>query len=173
MACCPCCCGGEVCAEGQQGKCCCNGTCCQPGETCVNGACQSGCCVTATCSERQLTQSQCEEGCYRSGSLDPGGSGDQGFDLSAVACTAAEVCFVYTNPSDALCPVCPPGAYRVDGQDTTSLCLKVTTDLSACPDFDPYDPLADPLCVCYSEDLTAEIAALGTWEDPCSEAPPP
>lgn len=55
MACCKCCCGGEDCAEGQEGKCCCGGptgACCQAGEYCCSGACEpdpcgeSGCCCT-------------------------------------------------------------------------------------------------------------------------------
>jgi len=43
MPCCRCCCGGEDCTEGQEGKCCCggpSGTCCQAGEYCCGGVCQ-------------------------------------------------------------------------------------------------------------------------------------
>jgi hypothetical protein len=53
MACCKCCCGGEDCAEGQEGKCCCggsSGTCCQPGECCNGGVCGS-CCVDCACTD--------------------------------------------------------------------------------------------------------------------------
>jgi hypothetical protein len=43
MACCKCCCGGEDCTEGQEGKCCCGGVygeCCQVGEYCCSGVCE-------------------------------------------------------------------------------------------------------------------------------------
>lgn len=55
MACCKCCCGGEDCAEGQEGKCCCGGSsgeCCAEGEYCCSGVCQAEPCgeCSATCS---------------------------------------------------------------------------------------------------------------------------
>lgn len=43
MACCQCCCGGEECTDGQQGKCCCGGSegaCCSESEYCCSGECQ-------------------------------------------------------------------------------------------------------------------------------------
>lgn len=55
MACCRCCCGGEDCAEGQEGKCCCGDTCCLPGEYCCSGVCEpdpcSGCTGNDDCAE--------------------------------------------------------------------------------------------------------------------------
>jgi hypothetical protein len=43
MACCRCCCGGEDCEDGQQGKCCCGGSegeCCTEEQYCCDGECQ-------------------------------------------------------------------------------------------------------------------------------------
>ena len=60
MACCKCCCGGEDCAEGQEGKCCCGGSggvCCQPGEYCCSGVCEPtpcGCESDEDCPEGQV-----------------------------------------------------------------------------------------------------------------------
>lgn len=51
MACCDCCCGGETCSEGQEGKCCCGGSsgeCCQPTEFCCSGECSPEPCPQLT-----------------------------------------------------------------------------------------------------------------------------
>lgn len=68
MACCKCCCGGEDCTEGQEGKCCCGGsggTCCQEGEYCCSGSCEpnpcEGCCCVNYAPDPELTtQEDCE-----------------------------------------------------------------------------------------------------------------
>ena len=62
MACCKCCCGGEDCTEGQQGKCCCGGVygeCCQTGEYCCSGVCQAGPCCSGSCDD----DTDCPYGC--------------------------------------------------------------------------------------------------------------
>lgn len=58
MACCDCCCGGETCSEGQEGKCCCGGVsgeCCQEGEYCCNGACSPSPCGSLTITINRTT----------------------------------------------------------------------------------------------------------------------
>jgi hypothetical protein len=52
VSCCKCCCGGEDCTGGQEGKCCCGGSggaCCQPGEYCCSGVCMPAPCSTGAC----------------------------------------------------------------------------------------------------------------------------
>lgn len=65
MACCACCCGGEDCEEGQEGKCCCGGaegTCCQEGEYCCDGVCED-----EPCGEPCEVYEDCTYNCVSSG----------------------------------------------------------------------------------------------------------
>jgi hypothetical protein len=64
MACCKCCCGGEDCGEGQQGKCCCGGSegaCCTEEQYCCDGVCESEPC--GECSGPCDEENPCPEGC--------------------------------------------------------------------------------------------------------------
>lgn len=135
MACCKCCCGGENCTEGQEGKCCCGGSegsCCQPGEYCCSGVCEPApcstgcCCFCGTPNEEYGDQGSCEAA---------GGTWLEGESCTPNPCTDTPC------SADIQCAVC----VRADPPDSK------VVNYSECGCPDGYELSEDPAVCCGDE----------------------
>ncbi len=154
MACCKCCCGGENCTEGQEGKCCCGGSegsCCQPGEYCCSGVCEPApcstgcCCFCGTPNEEYGDQGSCEAA---------GGTWLEGESCTPNPCTDTP-CI-----ADGQCVIC----VRVDPPDS----VVINYEDCDCPD--GYT-LADSPAVCCGGQCVAPPSTCPGKCDPANGDP--